>query len=417
MFYYSGADDDSEHHREFYFKTKKSKISDQELKHMIQFKKNRKFLDRGSSDYDPDLRNEMIRIYNRTRIVEQWSYYRLGHNNDTKLYHMKTEKIVVCYKMIFAIIKRVHTNERKRGISRQADTIFEAIDRKYFGISQYMVRNYLTIYRQLNYDVGTGVVGTTATATATAIANISSLSIEASASPSTSMSTSLSSALPSTELLGPSSSSVSLSSVSSSLSSALSAPSSSLRARNINVETRENNCVVRKLWLCPSSSTGRSRSIQKIHISKNAKFLEYKPTNGITNPSNNTILKINDKKWTELPIHPVTDSNSDQSRPRHLTTPEMIKHLDPICLDRTIGLNIYNDGRIFESSADVVQITFDSNGRTNHVLYASDSSDSNHLKDAYQLWNKYEEEIRRLLHTVPLEALIRDELAGGCYGE
>ena len=70
----------------------------------------------------------------------------------------------------------------------------------------------------------------------------------------------------------------------------------------------------------------------------------------------------------------MTDSNSDQSRPRHLTTPEMIKHLDPICLDRTIGLNIYNDGRIFESSADVVQITFDSNGRTNHVLYASNST-------------------------------------------
>ena len=188
-------------------------------------------------------------------------------------------------------------------------------------------------------------------------------------------------------------------------------------AMNMNVKKKEKDCVVRKLWLCPSSSTGRSRSIQKIHISKNAKFLEYKPTNGITNPSNNTILKINDKKWTELPIHPVTDSNSDQSRPRHLTTPEMIKHLDPICLDRTIGPNIYNDGRIFESSADVVQITFDSNGRTNHVLYASDSSDNNHLKDAYQLWNKYEEEIRRLLHTVPLEALIRDELAGGCYGE
>ena len=187
-------------------------------------------------------------------------------------------------------------------------------------------------------------------------------------------------------------------------------------AMNMNVKKKEKDCVVRKLWLCPSSSTGRSRSIQEIYISKNGNVLEYKPTNKKTSPSNN-IVQINGKKWTDPPIHPVTDTNSNQSRPRHFTTPEMIKHLDPICLDRTIGLHKYNDGRIFESFADVVRVTFDSNGCTNHVLYASNSSRNNHLKDAYQLWNEYEEELRRLLNTVPLEALIRDELAGGCYGE
>ena len=115
----------------------------------------------------------------------------------------------------------------------------------------------------------------------------------------------------------------------------------------------------------------------------------------------------------------MTDTNSDKSRPRHFTTPEMIKRLDPICLDRTIGLHEYpvNDRKTLKSSADVVKVTFKDSGRTNYVLYASDSSDNNHLKDAYQLWNKYEEELRRLLNTVPPEALIKDDLAGGCYGE
>ena len=162
----------------------------------------------------------------------------------------------------------------------------------------------------------------------------------------------------------------------------------------------------------------RRRSIHEINISKDANYLEYIPTNKKKiSPSNNSVPKINNVNVKEPPIHPVTNTNRDQSRPRHLTTPGMIKRLDPICLDRTIGLHKYNDGRIFESFADVVRVTFDSNGCTNHVLYASNSSRNNHLKDAYQLWNEYEEELRRLLNTVPLEALIRDELAGGCYGE
>ena len=162
----------------------------------------------------------------------------------------------------------------------------------------------------------------------------------------------------------------------------------------------------------------RRRSIHEINISKDANYLEYIPTNKKKiSPSNNSVPKINNVNVKEPPIHPVTNTNRDRSRPRHLTTPEMIKRLNPICLDRTIGLHKYNDGRIFESFADVVRVTFDSNGCTNHVLYASNSSRNNHLKDAYQLWNEYEEELRRLLNTVPLEALIRDELAGGCYGE
>ena len=95
----------------------------------------------------------------------------------------------------------------------------------------------------------------------------------------------------------------------------------------------------------------------------------------------------------------------------------MIKRLDPISLDRTIGLHEYNDGRIFKSSADVVKVTFEGSGRTNYVLYASDRSDNNLLKKAYQLWNMYEGKIRHLLNTMPPEALIKDDLAGGCYGE
>ena len=147
------------------------------------------------------------------------------------------------------------------------------------------------------------------------------------------------------------------------------------------------------------------RSIHEININKNANFLEYTPTNikNKTSPSNN-IVKINNKKWTEPPIHPVTDTNSDQSRPRHLTTPEMIKRLDPISLDQTIGLHEYNDGRIFESSADVVKVTFKSSRRTNYALYASDRSDNNLLKKLCQLWNTYKEKIWRLLNTMPLEA-------------
>ena len=165
----------------------------------------------------------------------------------------------------------------------------------------------------------------------------------------------------------------------------------------------------------------RRRSIHEINISKNANYLEYMPTNNRkkNNPSNNSVLKINNVNEKEPPIHPVTDTNSDQSRPRHFTTPEMIKRLDPICLDKTIGPHecYSNDRKTLKSSADVVKVTFKDSGRTNHVLYASNSSSNNHLKDAYQLWNEYEEELRRLLNTVPLEALIRDELAGGCYGE
>ena len=113
-------------------------------------------------------------------------------------------------------------------------------------------------------------------------------------------------------------------------------------------------------------------------------------------------MKINNKKWTEPPIHPVTDTNSDQSRPRHLTTPEMIKRLNPICLDRTIGPHecSSNDGKTLKSSADVVKVTFKGSGRTNYVLYASDRSDNNLLKKAYWLWNRYEGKIRRLLNTI-----------------
>ena len=137
------------------------------------------------------------------------------------------------------------------------------------------------------------------------------------------------------------------------------------------------------------------------------------------NPSNNSVLKINNVNEKEPPIHPVTDTNSDQSRPRHFTTPEMIKRLDPICLDRTIGPHEYhvNDRKTLKSSADVVKVTFEGSGRTNYVLYASDRSDNNLLKKAYHLWNRYEGKIRHLLNTMPPEALIKDDLAGGCYGE
>ena len=87
----------------------------------------------------------------------------------------------------------------------------------------------------------------------------------------------------------------------------------------------------------------------------------------------------------EPPIHPVTDTNGNQSRPRHFTTPEMIKRLDPICLDRTVGPHEYpvNDRKTLKSSADVVKVTFKDSGRTNHVLYASNSSSNNLLKKAY----------------------------------
>ena len=94
----------------------------------------------------------------------------------------------------------------------------------------------------------------------------------------------------------------------------------------------------------------RRRSIQEIDISsENANYLEYMPTNRKkNNPSNNSVLKINNVNEKEPPIHPVTDTNSDQSRPRHFTTPEMIKRLDPICLDRTVGPHEYpvNDRKI-----------------------------------------------------------------------
>ena len=71
-----------------------------------------------------------------------------------------------------------------------------------------------------------------------------------------------------------------------------------------------------------------------------------------------------------------------------------------------------------KSSADVVKVTFNKDsGRTNYVLYASDRSVNNLLKKAYQLWNRYEGKIRRLLNTMPPEALIKDDLAGGCYGK
>ena len=164
------------------------------------------------------------------------------------------------------------------------------------------------------------------------------------------------------------------------------------------------------------------QAIQEIEISsENANYLEYKPTNKKkNNPSNNSVLKINNVNVKEPPIHPVTDTSSDQSRPRHFTTPEMIKRLDPICLDRTIGPHEYpvNDRKTLKSSADVVKVTFNKDsGRTNYVLYASDRSVNNLLKKAYQLWNRYEGKIRRLLNTMPPEALIKDDLAGGCYGE
>ena len=115
----------------------------------------------------------------------------------------------------------------------------------------------------------------------------------------------------------------------------------------------------------------RRRSIHEINISKDANYLEYIPTNKKKiSPSNNSVPKINNVNVKEPPIHPVTNTNRDQSRPRHLTTPGMIKRLDPISLDRTIGLHDYNDGRIFKSSADVVKVTFEGSGRTNYVLYA-----------------------------------------------
>lgn len=175
----------------------------------------------------------------------------------------------------------------------------------------------------------------------------------------------------------------------------------------------------------PSPNVGHSKSIKEIHISEDANFLEYIPTNGITNPNKNIVLKINNVELTEPPIHPITNNKGDQSRPRHFTTPEMIKHLDPICLDRTIGSHHiddteddeYNNDRILNSSADVLNVIFDKSGRTNHVLYASESSDNNHLKNAYRLFNKYHKYFEHLLNTVPKEALIIDELAGGCYGE
>ena len=85
-----------------------------------------------------------------------------------------------------------------------------------------------------------------------------------------------------------------------------------------------------------SNHSIHNNSIQEIDISsKDANYLEYKPTN---KKRKSPILKINNKNLKEPPIHPVTDTNnSDQSRPRHFTTPDMIKRLDPIYLDRTIG--------------------------------------------------------------------------------
>ena len=85
-----------------------------------------------------------------------------------------------------------------------------------------------------------------------------------------------------------------------------------------------------------SNHSIHNNSIQEIDISsKDANYLEYKPTN---KKRKSPILKINNKNVKEPPIHPVTDTNnSDQSRPRHFTTPDMIKRLDPIYLDRTIG--------------------------------------------------------------------------------
>ena len=163
------------------------------------------------------------------------------------------------------------------------------------------------------------------------------------------------------------------------------------------------------------------QAIQEIEISsENANYLEYKPTNKKkNNPSNNSVLKINNVNVKEPPIHPVTDTSSDQSRPRHFTTPEMIKRLDPICLDRTIGPHEYpvNDRKTLKSSADVVKVTFKDSGRANYVLYASDRSDNNLLEKSCQLWNTYKEKIWCLLNTMPLEALIKDDLAGGCYGK
>ena len=61
----------------------------------------------------------------------------------------------------------------------------------------------------------------------------------------------------------------------------------------------------------------------------------------------------------------------------------MIKRLNPICLDRTIGPHecSSNDGKTLKSSADVVKVTFNKDsGRTNYVLYASDRSVNNLLK-------------------------------------
>ena len=80
----------------------------------------------------------------------------------------------------------------------------------------------------------------------------------------------------------------------------------------------------------------------------------------------------------------------------------MIKRLNPICLDRTIGPHecSSNDGKTLKSSADVVKVTFKGSGRTNYVLYASDRSVNNLLKKAYWLWNRYEGKIRRLLNTI-----------------
>ena len=68
---------------------------------------------------------------------------------------------MVGYTRIFAIIQRAQTQGRKWSLYAQADTIYDTVNRNYVGISQLMVRTYLTIYRQLNYDVGTGVMGAT----------------------------------------------------------------------------------------------------------------------------------------------------------------------------------------------------------------------------------------------------------------
>ena len=120
--------------------------------------------------------------------------------------------------------------------------------------------------------------------------------------------------------------------------------------------------------MCICSNFCNTHVIRKLqNVSCKSKRLLYVPNKEY----NNSIINI-DGKSIKLPIHPITIKKKHYTTPRHQSTCEMLKDLQPTCITPNNG--------------EMICLNF-GNGMKNYVIYATRYSKAPIIKNTFLTWN------------------------------